>query len=88
MIIYVHGFGGSGEGTKAKLFREYFKERFIAPSLSYVPDLAIKTLEERIISYHHEAVLILNTLGKSNIHLRDRLKEKIERYQEYTKKEV
>ena len=49
MIIYIHGFGGSGEGSKAKLFREYFKsteDGFIAPSLSYVPELAINTLEE------------------------------------------
>ncbi len=43
MIIYIHGFGGSGEGAKDKVFREYFKiieESFIAPSLSYVPELA------------------------------------------------
>ena len=52
MIIYIHGFGGSGEGSKAKAFREYYKkEGFIAPSLSYVPQLAIKTLEELIESY-------------------------------------
>ena len=45
MIIYIHGFGSSGEGHKAKQFREYFKDDgFIAPSLSYIPDLAIKTL--------------------------------------------
>lgn len=25
MVIYIHGFGGSEEGSKAKLFREYFK---------------------------------------------------------------
>ena len=45
MVIYVHGFGGSGEGSKAKAFREYFRskgEGFISPSLSYVPELAIK----------------------------------------------
>jgi len=27
VIIYIHGFGGSGVGNKASLFREYFKER-------------------------------------------------------------
>ncbi len=51
VIIYIHGFGGSGVGNKASLFREYFKERgveYIAPSLSYIPDLAISTLEELI----------------------------------------
>ena len=66
MIIYIHGFGGSGEGSKAKAFREYFKEKsegFIAPSLSYVPELAIKTLEELIESYDEEVSLIGSSLG-------------------------
>lgn len=64
MIIYIHGFGSSGEGHKAKQFREYFKEDgFIAPSLSYIPDLAIKTLEELIESYHGDVKLIGSSLG-------------------------
>lgn len=66
MVIYIHGFGGSGEGSKAKAFRKYFKsigEDFIAPSLSYVPELAIKTLEELISSYHGEVYLIGSSLG-------------------------
>ena len=65
MIIYIHGFGGSGEGSKAKAFREYFKtqkEGFIAPSLSYVPELAIKTLEELIESYDEDVALIGSSL--------------------------
>jgi predicted esterase YcpF (UPF0227 family) len=48
-IIYIHGFGSSGFGVKAKLFRDYFKQksvRFFAPSLSYVPYLAVETLKE------------------------------------------
>jgi len=48
MIIYIHGFGSSGHGGKASLFREYFEEEVIAPSLSYVPNLAIDTLEQLI----------------------------------------
>ncbi len=48
MIIYIHGFGSSGHGGKATLFREYFEEEVIAPSLSYVPSLAIDTLEQMI----------------------------------------
>ena len=51
MIIYIHGFSSHGYGGKAKMFRSYFtdkKETFIAPSLSYIPDLAIQTLEELI----------------------------------------
>ncbi|MDB2562428.1 esterase [Sulfurimonas sp.] len=64
MIIYIHGFGSSGEGIKAKLFRKYFKEqgiRFIAPSLSYIPELAIKTLEELIESYNEEEVYLMGS---------------------------
>ncbi len=48
-IIYIHGFGSSGFGGKAMLFRDYFKQksvRFLAPSLSYVPKLAVETLKE------------------------------------------
>ena len=66
MIIYIHGFGGSGEGSKAKAFRRYFNsmgEPFIAPSLSYVPELAVKTLEELIGSYREEVSLIGSSLG-------------------------
>lgn len=48
MILYIHGFGSSGHGGKASLFREYFEEEVLAPSLSYVPNLAIDTLEQII----------------------------------------
>lgn len=54
MIIYIHGFGSHGEGSKAKSLRRYCKEhaiRFMAPSLSTIPELAIKTLEELIESF-------------------------------------
>jgi len=66
MVIYIHGFGSSGQGMKAKLFREYFKSKdvaFIAPSLSYIPDLAIATLEELINSYEGDITLIGSSLG-------------------------
>jgi len=33
MIIYIHGFGGSGEGSKAKAFRDYFHSIVIGSSL-------------------------------------------------------
>ena len=65
MIIYIHGFGSSGQGGKANLFRDYFKSKgqsFIAPSLSYVPELAVSTLEELINSYD-EVELIGSSLG-------------------------
>jgi predicted esterase YcpF (UPF0227 family) len=51
MIIYIHGFSSHGYGGKAKALREYCGQRdipFLAPSLSYIPELAIQTLEEFI----------------------------------------
>jgi len=65
MIIYIHGFGSSGKGGKSLQFKEYFKSqniRYIAPSLSYVPALAIDTLEQLIESYD-EVTLIGSSLG-------------------------
>lgn len=66
MVIYIHGFGSSGRGGKALLFKEYFKSQnipFISPSLSYVPELAIDTLEHLIESYDDEVTLIGSSLG-------------------------
>ncbi|SFV61018.1 Putative esterase, FIGfam005057 [hydrothermal vent metagenome] len=66
MVIYIHGFGSHGYGSKAKVFREYFHsigEDFIAPSLSYVPELALQTLAELIKSYHGDVYLIGSSLG-------------------------
>ncbi len=52
MLIYIHGFGGSGRGVKATLFKKVFKEEpCIAPLLSYVPDLAVQTLSELIETF-------------------------------------
>lgn len=48
MIVYIHGFGSSGVGGKATLFKAHFKNNIILPSLSYVPNLAIHTLEQLI----------------------------------------
>jgi predicted esterase YcpF (UPF0227 family) len=65
MIIYIHSFGSSGQSGKAIQFREFFKsidEPFIAPSLSYVPELGMSTLEELIVSYA-EVTLIGSSLG-------------------------
>lgn len=66
MIIYIHGFGSSGEASKAKLLRAYCQEegiRFIAPSLPTIPDLAIKTLSELIESYQEPVYLMGSSLG-------------------------
>jgi len=46
MILYIHGFASSGLGAKAKLLRQRFGEHALAPSLSFIPDLALDTLEQ------------------------------------------
>lgn len=68
MIIYIHGFGSSGEATKAQMFRKFCEEkqiRYIAPSLSTIPDLALKTLSELIESYqdNEKVYLVGASLG-------------------------
>jgi predicted esterase YcpF (UPF0227 family) len=66
MIIYIHGYGGSGEGTKARIFRELLKDKgIIAPSLSYVPTLAINTLQELVRTFlkYEKVYLIGSSLG-------------------------
>ncbi len=65
MILYIHGFGSSGSSGKAQLFREYFNSigiKFIAPTLSYIPKLAINTLED-IINSCEDIKLIGSSLG-------------------------
>ena len=66
MIIYIHGFASSGQGGKAKQFREYYQENgesFIAPTLSYVPELAIDTLQQLIENSDDKVSLIGSSLG-------------------------
>ena len=65
MIIYIHGFSSHGYGGKARALREYYANKdeiFIAPSLSYIPELAIQTLEE-LISVCDDVKLIGSSLG-------------------------
>ena len=66
MILYIHGFGSSGHGGKASLFSEYFEEEVISPSLSYVPNLAIDTLEqliETLLELDEDVGLVGSSLG-------------------------
>lgn len=65
IYLYIHGFGGSGMGIKASLFRNHFGDTVIAPSLSYVPDLAIDTLKQLVESLlsHTTVTLIGSSLG-------------------------
>ena len=65
MILYIHGFASSGLGVKAQIFRTFYqkkKEQFLAPSLSFIPDLAIQTLEE-IVCNCPDIKLIGSSLG-------------------------
>ncbi len=65
MTIVIHGFGSAGKGGKAMLFREHFKslgKPCIAPSLSYVPELAMDTLEQLVESYDN-VTLVGSSLG-------------------------
>lgn len=65
MILYIHGFSSHGYGSKAKMLRAYFadkEEDFMAPSLSYVPELAMQTLEE-LLSICKDVKLIGSSLG-------------------------
>ena len=75
MVIYIHGFGTSGLGGKGSLFREYYKntgEQFIAPSLSYVPELAIATLEEMVESYDDVKLMGSSLGGFYSMHLAEK----------------
>jgi len=66
MIIYIHGFGSSGLGGKASLFKDYFEDEVITPSLSYVPSLAINTLEqliEMLLEKEENVSLVGSSLG-------------------------
>jgi len=65
VILYIHGFSSHGYGGKAKALREYYRDTeidFIAPSLSYVPDLAMQTLEE-LMGVCDDVKLIGSSLG-------------------------
>lgn len=68
MIIYIHGFGSHGNGSKAIALRDYCKSHnipFIAPSLSTIPDLAIQTVSELIEAFQRfeNVSLVGSSLG-------------------------
>ena len=75
MIIYIHGFGTSGQSGKGTLFREYFKSRnipFIAPTLSYVPELALSTLEELVETFGDVSLIGSSLGGFYSMHLAEK----------------
>ncbi|WP_457596343.1 YqiA/YcfP family alpha/beta fold hydrolase [Hydrogenimonas sp.] len=48
MILYIHGFAGSGMGLKATILRRRYPEAVVAPSLPYIPELAFDTLDQTV----------------------------------------
>ena len=49
MLIFIHGFNSAGKGEKAIQLREALPDiEVVSPTLSYVPDKAIKELEKLI----------------------------------------
>jgi len=71
-VIYIHGFGSSGLGSKAVQFRNFFNSKktenilYLAPSLHYNPQLTISTLEEIILNEQKQKrsiTLIGSSLG-------------------------
>lgn len=68
MLLFIHGFGSSGHGSKAEQLRQACQEQgiaFIAPSLPTIPKLAIDTLEELIpvLLKHQPVGLAGSSLG-------------------------
>jgi predicted esterase YcpF (UPF0227 family) len=65
MVLYIHGFAGSGLGVKAQLVRDHFGKEATAPSLPYIPELAVDTLEQLVTQcLRHEKVhLVGSSLG-------------------------
>ncbi|MBS9782451.1 MAG: esterase [Arcobacter sp.] len=66
MIIYLHGFASSVYSSKAQKFLEYFEEDIIAPSLNYIPNLAINSIEQLIEAFlrrNEKVYLVGSSLG-------------------------
>lgn len=64
MIVYLHGFASHGEGSKAKMLREYFpEEEVIAPTLPVNPHEAVKFIENIFNSANDRVVFAGTSLG-------------------------
>lgn len=68
MLLFIHGFGSSGRGDKARLLKAWCQKQgisFMAPSLPNIPVLAIETLQEIIeaIQKHEPVGLVGSSLG-------------------------
>jgi uncharacterized protein len=64
MIIFIHGFGSNGKGTKSEILKKELN--VVSPSLSTIPDLAISTLEDLIeyfLNINEPVKIIGSSLG-------------------------
>lgn len=62
LVLYIHGFGSSGESRKAMKLRHYYEAMgvtFLAPTLSYIPELAVHTLEDIIEAFGHRNIKLM-----------------------------
>jgi len=66
MLIYCHGFGSSGQATKAQILRTNFPDgTVISPDLPLEPSAAILTIEQKIqaINGNSRLLLVGSSLG-------------------------
>lgn len=68
LLLFIHGFGSSGRGDKARLLRAWCQEQgisFMAPSLPNIPELALETLQEiiEVTQKHQKVALVGSSLG-------------------------
>ena len=64
MILYIHGFGSSGNSNKGRILKEYFgNSQVLCPTLAPNPHDAIKSLEEIISTCKKPLMLAGSSLG-------------------------
>lgn len=68
LLLFIHGFGSSGRGDKARQLRAWCQEQgisFMAPSLPNIPELALETLQEviEVAQKHQKVALVGSSLG-------------------------
>ena len=78
MIIYIHGFASSSHSNKVTLLKNHFQD-VVAFDLSYVPELAIKQLEEFIDLHINENITLVGSSlgGFYSIYLADKYNLKV-----------
>ena len=57
MLLYIHGFRTTSHSHKATLLKNHYQDKLIASAHSFVPDEAIKNLEENIETYNIKGVI-------------------------------